>query len=112
MAYTFDILGVTPVFTFFNYQQDVEQRPERSLAYVGSYDCTLDSLIKAMELIPRRPDWDWDEVTQTLINFWLRNAESIEVWKQELNSLGKKDNLLVGRVANVERLRQAFESLL
>ncbi|MEB3174941.1 MAG: hypothetical protein VKN60_07130 [Cyanobacteriota bacterium] len=111
MTYTFDILGVAPVFTFFNYQQDVEQRPERSLAYVASYDCTLDSLIKSTELILRRPDWDWDAVAQTMVNFWLRNPEPIQRWKQELDSLGK-DNLLVGRVANVESLRQAFESLL
>jgi hypothetical protein len=111
MNYTFDILGVTSVCTFFQYQQDVEQNPERSRAYVASYSCTLDGLIQGTEAIIKRPNWNWDEVVQTMVNFWLRHESAIQQWKEELILLGE-DNLLVGRVANVERLRQEFESLL
>ncbi len=43
--------------------------------------------------------------------FWLRHESQVKQWKQELQYLGR-DNLLVGRVANVEALRQEFETLL
>ena len=33
MNYTFDILGVTPIFTFFNYQQQVESDRHRSIRF-------------------------------------------------------------------------------
>ncbi|MEB3229331.1 MAG: hypothetical protein VKJ27_13230 [Synechocystis sp.] len=109
--YTFDILGVAPIFTFFNYQQQVENDRGRSLAYVGSPACTLDGLIQATELIPEKPDWDWDAVVKTIVDFWLHHEANIQQWRQELDSL-TDDGLLVGRVANTQILRRQFERLL
>ncbi|MCC5898801.1 MAG: hypothetical protein JJU32_12925 [Phormidium sp. BM_Day4_Bin.17] len=47
MSYTFDIINILPVLNFFDHQQKVEQTPHRSLAYLGSYDCTLDGFNEA-----------------------------------------------------------------
>ncbi|MEB3250496.1 MAG: hypothetical protein ACKN9E_13495 [Microcystaceae cyanobacterium] len=111
MSYSFDVLGVTPIFTFFTYQQEIEQNPQRSIAYLGSHCCSLDGFIQATEQVLKKPDWDWDAVVQSMIDFWLRHESQVKQWKQELQYLGR-DNLLVGRVANVEALRQEFETLL
>ncbi|MBR8829262.1 MAG: hypothetical protein DSM107014_15420 [Gomphosphaeria aponina SAG 52.96 = DSM 107014] len=111
MFYTFDIIGVAPVLNFFYYQQQLEINPQRSKAYLGSYQCSLDSLIQSTELIPQKPNWEWDRVIDTIVKFWLTHEESIRNWKHELETLGE-ENLLVARVANVESLRTEFESLL
>jgi len=111
MIYTFDIIGVATVLNFFYYQQQMETNPQRSKAYLGSYQCSLDSLIQSTELIPQKPNWDWDIVIETMVKFWLTHEESIQQWKHELETLGK-ENLLVARVANVRSLRSEFESLL
>jgi hypothetical protein len=111
MSYTFDLIGVTPILSFFNYQQQIETSPRRSKAYLGSYDCTIDGFIRSTELIPDRPEWDWDKVVETMVNFWFKHESKIRYWQKELESLGQ-DNLIIARVANVEILRQEFEHLL
>ncbi len=111
MSYTFDILGVTPMLTFFNYQQQVECNPQRSMAYLASFNCTLDGLIDATDLIPQKPDWDWDMVIGAMVKFWVHHESLVEQWRQEMISLGEQ-SLLVGRIANTQLLRQQFESLI
>ncbi len=110
MSYNFEIIGVTPVLTFFNYQQQIETDPQRSKAYIGSYFCTLDAFIESTEMIPQKPQWNWDEVIETMINFWLSHEDAVRQWKQELDN-AQDDNLIIARVANVEALRQEFEHL-
>ena len=110
MSYNFEIIGVTPVLTFFNYQQQVENDPQRSKAYIGSYLCTLDAFINSMEMIPQKPQWNWDEVTKTMIDFWLSHEDVVRQWQQELETV-QDDNLIIARVANLESLRQEFEYL-
>ena len=110
MSYTFDLMGVAPVLTFFNYQQIVEQNPLRSTAYLGSAQCTLDALIRSTEMVEQKPPWDWDEVVTTIVNFWLKHPESVQHWKTELETRGEK-NLLIARVSNLKLLRSSLESL-
>ena len=111
MSYSFDIIGVTPVLNFFYYQQDVEQNPKRSKAYLGSYECTLDAFIQSTEMIPQKPNWNWDKVVDSMVEFWLNHSDDIHQWKQELATFGN-DNLIVARVANVSWLRHEFEELI
>jgi hypothetical protein len=111
MSYTFDIIGVTPVLTFLDYQHSVEHHRQRSKAYLGSHRCSLDAFIRSTEMIPQKPEWDWDEVAAAMVSFWLRHEESIQRWKNELEGVGR-DNLLVARVANLALLRTEFELLL
>jgi hypothetical protein len=110
MSYTFDLIGVTPTLTFFNYQQQVEQHPQRSQAYLGSYECTLDAFIRSTEMLPNKPEWEWDEMIKTIVNFWLKQVEIVQYWKNELEATGD-DNLLIARVANLQLLRKELESL-
>ena len=110
MSYNFEIIGITPVLTFFNYQQQLENDPQRSKAYIGSYFCTLDAFIESTQMIPQKPEWNWDEVIKTMIDFWLSHEDSIKQWKQEL-AHAHDNNLIIARVANVEALRQEFERL-
>ena len=110
MSYNFEIISITPVLTFFNYQQQVENDPQRSKAYIGSYFCTLDAFIESTEMIPQKPQWNWDEVIETMINFWVSHEDVVRLWKQELDN-AQDNNLIIARVANVEALRQEFEHL-
>ncbi|MEM9540074.1 MAG: hypothetical protein AAGA60_11315 [Cyanobacteria bacterium P01_E01_bin.42] len=110
MSYSFDIIGVSSVVQFFQYQQKVEQMRDRSKAYLGSYDCTLDSFITSTEMVCQKPNWDWDAAIGEIVNFWLKHEEKIKRWKLELDDMGG-DNLIVGRVANIDCLRSEFESL-
>ncbi|NCO73654.1 MAG: hypothetical protein GW795_12505 [Cyanobacteria bacterium] len=111
MSYSFDIVGVTPILDFFYYQQQVEKNPNRSKAYLGSYQCSLDGFIKSIQVIPEKPQWNWDEVIESIIDFWLHQEETIETWKQTLEN-SHPQNLIIARVANVKWLRQEFQSLL
>lgn len=111
MSYSFDIIGVTPVLDFFYYQQKVEQNPCRSKAYLGSYECTLDSFIQSTEMIPKKPNWNWDEVIESIVDFWLHQEEAINQWKKTFDD-SPEENLIVARVANVQWLRNEFKSLL
>lgn len=111
MSYSFEILGVLPVLTFFNYQQRHEENPNRGKTYLFSYECSLDAFIKSTKLIPSKPNWDWDEVTNIIIKFWLRNEEKIRYWKNELVTEKQEENIIVAQVVNFEALRNELESL-
>jgi hypothetical protein len=111
MEYTFEIIGTQPILAFFNYQQTIEHHPQRSTAYVGSYQCRLDALIEATQTIPHKPNWNWDRVVEIMVQFWVQNEDRIQQWKQELDSLGN-DGLIVARVANIKLLRSELEQLL
>ena len=113
MTYSFEIVGVTPVLSFFNYQQELEINPLRSKTYLGSYRCTLDSFIESTKVIPQKPLWNWEEVMTTMVNFWLQQEDKIRHWKIELER-SQEQTLLIARIANLESLRieleQAFKS--
>jgi hypothetical protein len=111
MSYNFDIVGITPVWNFFKHQQHVEQSPNRSCAYLGSYECTLDGFIEATDTIHQKPDWDWDAIVAQMVNFWLRDGDRIKHWKTELLR-AEETSLIVGRIANFSSLRSEFEPLL
>ncbi|TVQ43725.1 MAG: hypothetical protein EA365_11965 [Gloeocapsa sp. DLM2.Bin57] len=108
MSYTFDIIGVAPVLNFFYHQEKVEKNPKRSKAYLGSDRCTLDAFMRSAELIYAKPDWNWDKVMSTMVNFWLKYPESIQYWQGELAKAGS-ENLIVARIANVDVLRNELE---
>ncbi len=110
MEYSFEIVGVAPVVSFFDQQQEIHSRPVGA-EYLGAYRCTLDAFIQSIETIPNRRNWQLDRVVDTVIHFWLNNAESVRHWKQRLEDAGAQ-NLLVARVADLEALRMEFESLL
>jgi plasmid maintenance system antidote protein VapI len=111
MEYSFEIVGVSPVLEFFNHQQAIRQQRHAGAEYLGSYQCTLDAFITSVENVPMRRNWRLDRIVDSVINFWLNNAEQISHWKQRLREAGT-ENLLVARVGDVESLKAEFESLL
>lgn len=110
MSYGFDIIGTTSILEFFNYQQRHEQNPKRSKTYLGSYNCTLDAFIESTQMVHQQPNWDWDEVINTIINFWLKHEDKIQYWQQELTPL-QPQQLIIARVVNFEVLRTELESV-
>ncbi|HSM80957.1 MAG TPA: hypothetical protein VLS96_04685 [Nodosilinea sp.] len=116
MSYSFDIIGIAPVLQFFTHQQQVESRRDRSQAYLGSYCCTLDAFIDATQAVHRKPDWDWDAIVGTIVNFWLNREPDVRHWKQQFAAtqsdpkLGDQ-TLIVARVVNYDSLRHEFETL-
>jgi hypothetical protein len=111
MSYSFDIVGIAPVLQFFDHQQRVEKDPNRSKAYLGSYCCTLDAFINATQVVHRKPDWDWDAIVSSMVEFWLSRENDIRHWQYELENAAGDNNLVVGRVVNYNSLRNEFESL-
>lgn len=109
MKYTFDIVGVSPVVKFFEYQQQtIHQRI--GVEYLGAYNCTLDGFLKSVETIKSKYEWESDRVVDTIVKFWLHNSDRIQYWKSRLSDAGK-DNLLVARVADIKGLKAEFEAL-
>jgi hypothetical protein len=112
MNYTFDIIGVSPILDFFNHQhQSQEKFPPLGVEYMGAHKCTLDAFIESVEPLPQKWGWDLDEVVGTVIDFWMKNSESIHYWKLRLNDAGR-DNLLVVRLADLKALKVEFDTLL
>ncbi|MBE9035583.1 hypothetical protein [aff. Roholtiella sp. LEGE 12411] len=112
MKYTFDIVGVSQVLYFFNHQQQSWQKsPQQGVEYLGTHTCTLDAFLESVESVPAKWGWNFDQVIDTVIQFWLNNSESVNYWKTRLSDAGR-DNLLVARVADITALQAEFESLL
>ncbi len=111
MEYSFEIVGVSPILAFLNYHfdQQVARRPKA--AYLGAYHCTLDALIASVETLPLRQGWQLDRVVDTVVAFWLNNADQVQHWRRRLEDAGGQ-SLLIARVADLETLRLEFEDLL
>ncbi|MDJ0599722.1 MAG: hypothetical protein QNJ37_12880 [Crocosphaera sp.] len=110
MNYCFDIIGTTSILTFFNYQQKLEQNRNRGKAYLGSYKCSLDGFIESVNAIPKKPDWNWDDVVGSIVSFWLKNEEQVRYWQNHFNPIDS-ETVIVARVGKIEALRSEFESL-
>lgn len=109
--YTFNIVGVSPVLSFFNQQQGrLEKNIGTGVEYVSSFECTLDALIHSVEMASPQQAWNLDEVVDTVVGFWLKNSDMIYHWKDRLQDAGK-DSLLVSRVADIDSLKTEFELL-
>lgn len=112
MKYTFEMLGVSPILSFFNQQQKrSEERNINGVEYLGNHKCTLDSFVKSVEQVSPDRGWNLDEVVDTVITFWMNNAETVQYWKERLQDAGK-ENILIARVADIRSLQATFESLL
>ncbi|GAB4377471.1 MAG: hypothetical protein Kow00121_26990 [Elainellaceae cyanobacterium] len=111
MKYLFEIVGVAPVLSFFNYQQAVQQRLYTGAEYLRTYHCTLDAFINSVEKLPLRQEWNIDRVIDSVILFWFNNADTIKHWKKRLEDAGK-ENVLIARVADIDALKIEFETLL
>lgn len=109
--FTFNIVGVTPILDFFTYQQERQQkRNNPGVAYISSPKCSLDAILRTIAHSDLDPTWPTDDVTQTVINFWLSNLDSVKHWQQRLEDSGQ-ETILVSRVANTLALRSELEGL-
>ncbi|MEA5516940.1 hypothetical protein [Nodularia sp. UHCC 0506] len=112
MKYTFDIVGVSPAWQFFSQQQQTINQPNRGgVEYLSTHRCTLDSLLETVEPLPMKLGWNTEQVIDTVVQFWLNNAESIHYWKTRLIDAGN-ENILVARLAEITSLQAEFEFLL
>jgi hypothetical protein len=111
MEYSFEIVGVSSVLSFFSHQQAIQSRQNAGAEYLGSYCCTLDAFIASMDQVPLRRNWNMDQVVESVIQFWWTNAESVKHWQRRLADSGQ-ESLLVTRVADVNALKAEFELLL
>jgi hypothetical protein len=111
MAYTFEIVSVSPVLSFFNHQQKKRQHNSVGTEYVGAYQCTLDAFLASVETVPSHRDWELDAVVDTVVKFWLNHAEQVKHWKQRLEDAGA-ESLLVARVGDLRSFQVEFERLL
>ncbi|GAB4474300.1 MAG: hypothetical protein OHK0037_35110 [Elainellaceae cyanobacterium] len=111
MNYSFELVGISPVLSFFNHQHSVQQSTRSGAEYLGAYRCTLDAFLESVESVPPKRGWNLDAVVDSVVNFWLSNGEQVRHWRQRLEDAGR-ENVLVARVADVQAMQQEFESLL
>lgn len=111
MHYTFELLGISPVLYFFNQQQKLEAEKNSSVEYLGNRKCSLDVFVESVENVATNRGWRIDKVVDTVIYFWMNNADSVQYWNSRLKDAGE-ENLLVARVGDFDSLRSSFESLL
>jgi hypothetical protein len=111
MKYTFNLVGVSPILSFFYEQQQLQERRTRGVEYLGNRQCRLDTFIESVETAASHQNWNCDRAVDAVIDFWMNNSESIRYWKARLEDAGQ-ENLLVARVADLTSLRTTFESLL
>jgi hypothetical protein len=112
MNYSFNIVGVSPILHFFNHQYSNQEKPQQTgVEYIGTYKCTLDSLLESLEEVQTKCGWNQDEVVDSVVRFWVNNPESVLYWRERLSDAGR-DSLLVGRVADMNGLRSELESFL
>lgn len=111
MKYTFDLVGISPILSFFYQQQELQDKSSFGVEYVGNQKCSLDTFIASVEQVSPDRGWDLDQAVDSVINFWVNNSERVQYWKTRLNDAGQ-DNLLVARVADLKSLKTTFESLL
>ncbi|MEA5568288.1 hypothetical protein [Anabaena sp. UHCC 0399] len=112
MKFTFDLVGVSPVWQFFHHQQQSLQKPQpQAIEYLSTHKCTLDALLECVEPVSIKWGWNTEQVIDTVVQFWLNNSETINYWKVRLIDAGN-DNILVARLADITALQAEFESLL
>ena len=112
MNYSFNIIGVSPLLSFFHYQLDTQQSHDYSGAeYIGTHRCTLDAFLESIDTLPQKRGWDLDKAVDTVINFWLHHGPQIKRWQQRLDDAGT-ESVIVGRLATTRSLRLELESLL
>jgi hypothetical protein len=111
MAYTFELLGVSPVLDFFSHQQELSHQPSSGgVEYLSSYHCTLDAWIESVQGVPPERGWDLDRAVDTVVDFWLNNVEAVSHWKRRLEDAGDH-NLVIARLADFRSLQAEFERL-
>jgi hypothetical protein len=111
MAFTFELLGVSPVLEFFNHQQvQANRQPPSDVEYLGTYKCTLDAFLESVDTVSPKRGWQRDQAVDTVINFWLTNVETVQHWKQRLEDAGQS-NIIVARLADLRSLQAEFEQL-
>lgn len=112
MQYAFDLVGVAPMVEFFHHEQALERDREiLRPAYLGVTGCDLDLFLESMEDAIQVRGWDIDEASQSVIQYWMENAEVIHHWRDRFNQAGDH-SLLVGRVADCITLQAEFEAML
>jgi hypothetical protein len=112
MKYAFDLVGVSPMVEFFHQEQSLAAdkdilRP----AYFGVTGCSLDLFLASMEEAIQERNWDLDEAVDSVVQYWVKNKETVEHWRDRLQVAGNY-NLLVGRVADSATLQAEFEVML
>ncbi|MGF1497439.1 MAG: hypothetical protein ACFB8W_11525 [Elainellaceae cyanobacterium] len=112
MNYAFNIVGITPILTFFDHQLKTQQADHQyaGAEYVGAYRCTLDAFLESLEAVPRKRGWDGDQAVNSVIQFWMSHGSQVRHWQERLADAGDR-SLIVGRLGTMTSLRSELESL-
>lgn len=112
MNYSFNIIGVSPLLSFFSHQFDTQQHHEYSGAeYIGAHRCTLDAFLESIDTLPQKRGWDLDKAVDTVVNFWLNHGSQVKRWQKRLDDAGA-ESVVVGRLATTQSLRAELELLM
>jgi plasmid maintenance system antidote protein VapI len=111
MEFSFEIMGISAIRSFVDYQYEARQQPQQGAEYLGLYQCTLEAFIAAIQLIEYQRGWQLEKVIEAITRFWFNNDEQIAYWQSRLQEAGD-DQLLVVKISDFEALRAKFELLL
>lgn len=108
MTYVFNLVGVTTPLELFQQQQ---HQTQGGPAYLAAPEARLDYFLAPLPEVSPQRGWQLDQVVDSVIHYWMQNADLIHHWRDRLDDAGR-DALLVGSVGNVEEWRSGLESLL
>ncbi|MGK7906120.1 MAG: hypothetical protein AB4040_02685 [Synechococcus sp.] len=112
MNYSFELIGITPILDFFKHQHSHRVQANKFRAeYIGAYHCSLDRFLHHLQDVPIERKWDFDLLSQAVVDYWIASANSIQYWQSRLKDAGSSC-LVVARVADTQALRNEFETML
>ena len=62
MQYTFNLVGVSPILSFFYQQQQQQEQQTSGIEYLGHRQCTLDMFLESVEMVASKQGWQCDRV--------------------------------------------------
>ncbi|WP_353258858.1 hypothetical protein [Prochlorothrix hollandica] len=91
MAYSFNLLGISPILDFFSHQQNRQGHiAQGGAAYVGTHECKLDTFIRSVEEVSPPRGWNLDQAVDAVIQYWMTNEGYVRHWQQRLQDAGQE----------------------
>lgn len=109
MGFVFELLGVSPILDVFQHQT-FRQHPQ-GLAYLSAPEARLDPFLESARQVSPDRGWNVDQAVDSVIRYWLRNAEAVHHWQLRLLESGR-ECLLVARLGDEQAYRNDLNALL
>lgn len=109
MSLVFELLGVSPILEIFQYQ--IFRQSPQGLVYLSAPEARLDPFLESARQVSPDRGWNVDQAVESVIRYWLHNAETIQRWQLRLLESGR-ECLLVARLGDEQAYLHDLNTLL